>query len=130
MPSAARIPLFIRTTAGAGCSSSSWLYNGRSPICTWRKENSGGASFTMASASFRLNESFRRLPTITAIWYWLILLFSVGYGICISLPPKKGIRPSGIARLLREISPCDATPSPLARGVARPPHRGLTGHMG
>src|SRR5271157_3054720 len=71
-PDAALISFFIRTTSGAGCSSSSWLYSGRSPIRTWRKENSGGASFTMASASFRLNESFRRLPTITAIWYWFM----------------------------------------------------------
>jgi hypothetical protein len=35
-------------------------------------EKSDGASFATALASLRLKESVRRLPTITAIWYWLM----------------------------------------------------------
>src|SRR5688572_19600448 len=70
-PRAALISAFKRFTGSAGLASSSWLYRGRSSILTSLKETSAGASLEIAVASLRLNESRRRLPTTTAIGYWL-----------------------------------------------------------
>src|ERR1017187_970214 len=63
-------------------------------------ENSGGASFSMACASFRLNESLRRLPTNTAIRYWVTSIsLRSGIGIAFDerLEPDSDLGPPMLA---------------------------------
>ena len=67
-PSEALMAAFSRLTGSAWLASSSWLYSGRSAISANLKVTSDGASLTSASASWRLNDSRRRLPTTTRIW--------------------------------------------------------------
>src|ERR1039457_5031565 len=64
-------------------------------------ENSGGASFSMACASFRLNESLRRLPTNTAIRYWVTsisLRSGIGLAFDERLEPDSDLGPPMLAR--------------------------------
>src|SRR5262245_59098388 len=53
---------------GGGSCSKSWLKSGRSPISTISSSSGDGAIATSAFAIFRLNDSLRRLPTMTATW--------------------------------------------------------------
>src|SRR5450631_396681 len=52
--------------AADGLASLSWLYSGKLPISTISSLSVGGARAISALASLRLNDSLRRLPTITA----------------------------------------------------------------
>jgi hypothetical protein len=67
-PVAAAISAFSLCTSGEGLESSSWLWSGRSPMCTCLNSKSAGASSASAVANLRLKEARRRLPTTTAIW--------------------------------------------------------------
>ncbi|MCY1361597.1 hypothetical protein D9M69_482670 [compost metagenome] len=66
-PCAAATSLLRRFTGAAWLPSSSWLYSGRSSMRRVSNVKSDGARCASASASLWLNESLRRLPTMTAI---------------------------------------------------------------
>src|SRR5690606_7368797 len=65
--STAATSVFRRLTGSAWLPSSSWLYRGRSSIRIREKEKWDGARRIRPSASLALNDSLRRLPTITPI---------------------------------------------------------------
>src|SRR5450631_1458094 len=75
--------------AADGLASLSWLYSGKLPISTISSLSVGGARAISALASLRLNDSLRRLPTITAtLRVVLMVLLSKGLGRCRALPTQ------------------------------------------
>ncbi|MNR32025.1 hypothetical protein D3C85_1495760 [compost metagenome] len=61
-----------RFTASTSLPSASWLYKGKVSMAISSKLKPSGAMRAMACASLRLNDSSRKLPTMTATWYWLM----------------------------------------------------------
>src|SRR5690554_4867 len=76
-PSAATIFSRNVTHSCGGVASKSSLNIGRLAIFSTSRESDSGASAINALAVFRLNDSFRRLPTITAILYFFIIFILV-----------------------------------------------------